>query len=63
MHDRFTRTIAFFSLVVIYYGFRFVTQAGQGLDAIQNDGYAGVGGVMILAGGVMIGMLMTRKNK
>lgn len=50
------------ALVVGYYGFRFVTQAGQGLDAIQNDGYGGTGGFMILVSGFIIGVLVERKK-
>ncbi|MES2971631.1 MAG: hypothetical protein V4702_04885 [Patescibacteria group bacterium] len=50
------------ALALIFIGFRFVTQAGQGLDAVQNDGYGGTGGFMILAGGYLLGYL-TKKEK
>lgn len=50
------------SIVAVYIGFRFVTQAGQGLNAIQNDGYAGVGGVLILLGGLVTGWMTAHKK-
>lgn len=46
------------AIVVIFIGFRFVTQAGQGLGVVQNDGYAGSGGLMILGGGIILGWLI-----
>lgn len=55
-------TIAFVAGVAVYYGFRFVTQAGQGLDVIQNDGYGGSGGVLILVGGFILGYLVQKKK-
>lgn len=54
-----SRTLLVLALVIGYVGFRFVTQAGQGF-AIQNDGYAGTGGVMILLSGLIIGLLVQR---
>lgn len=53
----FYRLAAVTALAVLYLGFRLVTQAGQGLDAVQNDGYAGTGGVLILLSGITIGWL------
>jgi hypothetical protein len=50
------------SLVAIVIGFRFVTQAGQGLGVIQNDGYGASGGVLILLGGIAIGYLAKTKR-
>jgi hypothetical protein len=44
---------------LIIVGFRLAAQAGQGLDALQNDGYAGSGGFLILVGGVIVGWLMS----
>ncbi len=44
------------ALILIVIGFRLAAQVGQGLDAIQNDGYAGSGGLLILAGGVLVGL-------
>jgi len=51
------------ALVLVYVGFRWVTQAGQGLDAVQNDGYGGTGGLFILVGGVLFGMWLATRNK
>lgn len=46
------------AVILLYYGFRFVTQAGQGLNAVQNDGYGGTGGVMLLVSGCIVGYIM-----
>lgn len=52
------------ALILGYYGFRFVTQAGQGLGVVQNDGYGGTGGLMILAAGFLLGLVtVTSKDK
>jgi hypothetical protein len=60
---KYLRTIAaILAIITIYIGFRFVTQAGQGLGVIQNDGYAGTGGVLILLGGIAIGWLATDRK-
>ena len=48
--------------IIGYYGFTFVTQAGQAGVVIQNDGYAGTGGFMILTSGFIIGVLVDRGN-
>jgi len=48
-----------FSIVVIlliWQGMRFVTQAGQGMDMPQNDGYAVAGAALILVAGILIGL-------
>lgn len=39
-------------------GFRFATQAGQGLGVVQNDGYAMSGGFLILLSGMIGGWLL-----
>lgn len=63
MNTRHLRTIiTLAAFVSVYFGFRFVTQAGQGLGVIQNDGYAGSGGVLILLGGIAIGYLAKQKK-
>ena len=49
--------------ILIFIGFRFVTQAGQGLGVVQNDGYGGTGGIMILAGSFLAGYLVAKKEK
>lgn len=49
--------------IVIYFGFRFVTQAGMAFMMPQNDGYAMIGGLMILAGGVLTGMWVSNTRK
>lgn len=50
-------------LILGYIGFSYVTQAGQGLNVIQNDGYAGAGGVLIFVSGVIFGLLLEVKGK
>jgi drug/metabolite transporter (DMT)-like permease len=40
------------------FGFIFVTQAGQGLNVPQNDGYAVTGGVMLLLAGLIEGHVL-----
>lgn len=58
---REVRSILFIAALALgYFGFRFVTQAGQGLDAVQNDGYGATGGVMILLAGIIVGLLIER---
>lgn len=64
MNNKNVRTLLFATAAVLgFIGFRFVTQAGQGLDAIQNDGYGGSGGAMILLSGIIIGLLIERKHR
>ncbi len=64
MNNKAIRTIMFLIAIVVgYIGFRFVTQAGQGLDAVQNDGYGGTGGFMILISGFILGVLSVNKSK
>ncbi len=48
------------AFIISYIGFRFVTQAGQGLDAVQNDGYGGTGGALIMVSGFILGMLSVK---
>lgn len=48
---------------LIVTGFSLAAQAGQGLDAVQNDGYAGSGGFLILVGGIVIGWLMSTATR
>lgn len=50
------------ALIIVYVGFRWVTQAGQGFAA-QNDGYAVSGGLFILLGGMVIGTWAALKKK
>jgi hypothetical protein len=54
------RVLIFALLVVAYYGFSFVTQSGQTGVVIQNDGYAGTGGFMLIASGFLLGLLVER---
>lgn len=62
--NKASRNFAFIiAVVLVYIGFRFVTQAGQMGGLMQNDGYAGTGGIMILAGGVMLGLLIDIKGR
>ncbi len=60
LSNRITIIIA---AVVIYFGFRFVTQAGMAFMMPQNDGYAMTGGLMILAGGILTGMWISKSSK
>ncbi|MDQ3158642.1 MAG: hypothetical protein M3P98_00705 [bacterium] len=63
MIDKKVKIVLLISALVLgYYGVRFVTQAGQGLDAIQNDGYAGTGAVMLLASGFIVGWITEKKT-
>ena len=62
MGQTFKRVLALAAIIAIIIGFRFVTQAGQGLGVVQNDGYAGSGGVLILLGGIAIGYLAKSKR-
>jgi hypothetical protein len=55
--------ICLVAIVLIVTGFKWVTQAGQGLQAIQNDGYAGSGGTLILVGGILFGLWLSSKGK
>lgn len=61
MYRKLTPFLAVVSSMVIFVGFRFVTQAGQ-QNMMQNDGYAVIGGLMILAGGILIGALTVAKH-
>jgi hypothetical protein len=49
-------------IVLGYFGFRFVTQAGQGF-VIQNDGYAVTGGIIILVCGLLLGYIFGKRGK
>lgn len=51
------------ALIVVYLGFRMVTQMGQAGFVIQNDGYAVTGGLLILVGGVIFGMHIAPQSK
>lgn len=44
------------AIIVIVIGFRLASQAGQRGVVVQNDGYAGSGGVLILIGGIIAGI-------
>lgn len=50
------------AIALAYVGFRLASQAGQPGVVIQNDGYAGSGGALILAGGFLIGILVERSG-
>ncbi len=54
--------ILFAAIVNLYFGFRFVTQYGQGLNVVQNDGYGATGGIMILVSGIVVGLLTEWKR-
>jgi uncharacterized membrane protein len=54
--------LLFIALVACYFGFTFVTQAGQGLNAVQNDGYGGTGGLLLLTSGFIFGLLVERNK-
>lgn len=61
--NKYIRLILWIAASLIgYIGFRFVTQAGQGLGVVQNDGYGAIGGIMLLLSGILFGLLYERKN-
>ena len=51
------------AFVGIIYGFVLVTQAGQGVGVVQNDGYAATGGTLLLLSGLVLGYESTRIKK
>ncbi len=55
--------VVFVFLAAIFTGFMLTTQAGQGLDAIQNDGYAGSGSVLIALGSAGLAWWMLKMGK
>lgn len=59
----FREIVTVVTIIIIYIGFRLVTQAGQGLDIVQNDGYAGTGGFVILVGGFLLGLCYRYNQK
>ena len=52
---RKARFLSIISIFLTYWGFRFVTQAGQSMGTPQNDGYAVTGGIMLVLAGVIAG--------
>lgn len=50
------------SFILGVYGFRWVTQAGQGINVVQNDGYGATGGVFILAAGLILGWALAKRQ-
>jgi hypothetical protein len=62
MNSKLVSFVQLLSVIVIVVGFRFITQAGQGVGVVQNDGYAGSGGALILLGGVTYGYLSGRST-
>jgi len=47
-------------ILLLWFGMRYVTQAGQGMDMPQNDGYAVAGAALILIAGIIIGLAWPR---
>ena len=52
------RLIGLVAIILVVFGFRFVTQAGQGLNIPQNDGYGATGGVMLIVAGLIEGYII-----
>ena len=52
------RLVGVIAVLLVVFGFRFVTQAGQGLNVPQNDGYGATGGVMLIVGGLIEGYII-----
>ena len=50
------------AFILSVYGFRWVTQAGQGINVVQNDGYGATGGVFILAAGLIFGWALAKRQ-
>ncbi len=55
-------TLIILAIILGVYGFRWVTQAGQGLDVVQNDGYGATGGVFILIAGMIVGWAWAKRE-
>lgn len=55
--------LSFGLIAFAYFGFRFVTQAGQGGVVVQNDGYAMVGGTMIFVAGILLGYIYGKRGR
>lgn len=49
----------FSAFLLAMFGFRFVTQMGQGVGVVQNDGYGATGGIMLLVAGLILGYSST----
>lgn len=45
-------------ILLIYIGFSYVTQRGQEVPVIQNDGYAVTGGIILVAAGYLLAKSM-----
>ncbi len=60
--NKFNRGFIVVAVIVALVGLRFVTQAGQGISVIQNDGYAVVGGFMLFSSGMLIGRVIWEKR-
>lgn len=55
--------LSFGLIAFAYFGFRLVTQAGQSGVVVQNDGYAMVGGTMILVAGILLGYIYGKRRR
>jgi len=62
MNRKIQKLIWILNIIFAYYGLRFVTQAGQGLGVVQNDGYGATGGFMLLGSGIIFGWLLTTQG-
>jgi Mg2+ and Co2+ transporter CorA len=61
-NNRAYTTVSVATIILGFFGFRFVTQAGQSFP-IQNDGYAMVGGIVILISGLILGYIYGKRGK
>lgn len=52
-----TQLFCYYAVVgfLLFRGFQYVAQSGQGISVIQNDGYTVSGGIMLLLAGILIG--------
>ena len=50
-------------IVLLYIGFSYVTQRGQEVPVIQNDGYAVSGGIILVFAGYLLAMSVARAPK
>lgn len=65
MNKRLRLALALLAVAAVVEGFRLATQAGISGEPgfIQNDGYAMSGGLLILAGGLILGYLSVKRTR
>ncbi len=63
--SRRTQLFCYYAVVgfLIFRGLQYVAQSGQGMSAVQNDGYTVSGGIMLLIAGILIGYDSGRRKQ